>query len=82
MKSENSTAQIKCTNDSNMHFSQSPCIRITNLEFIGCGGNLVDEVKEFVVQDTTFKGQEDSGTALELIETVNSTDCQQHFCIQ
>ena len=34
-------------------------------------------VEEFVVQDTTFKGQENSGTALELIETtaqiVNST---------
>ena len=60
-----------------MHLNQSQCIRITNLEFTGCGGNLVNEVKEFVVQDTTFEGQEDTGTALELIETtaqiVNST---------
>jgi hypothetical protein len=36
MKSESSRAQIKCTNDSSMHFSQSQSIHITNLEFIGC----------------------------------------------
>ena len=60
-----------------MHFYQSQNIHITNLEFIGCGGNQVRHVEEFVVEDTKFKGQENSGTALELIETtaqiVNST---------
>jgi hypothetical protein len=78
MKSETSTAQIKCTNDSSMHFSQSQSIHITNLEFIGCGGNKIIRVtKEFLVTDTKFEGRENSGTALELIETtaliVNST---------
>jgi hypothetical protein len=50
---------------------------ITNLEFIGCGGNKVFQVKDFLVTDTTFEGRENSGTALELIGTtaqiVNST---------
>ena len=69
MKSENSTAQIKCTNDSSMHFSQLQCIHITDLEFTGCGGNQVIQVKEFLVTDTTFEGQENSGTALELSGT-------------
>ena len=78
MKSENLTVQIKCTNNSHIHFSQSQYIHITNLEFNGCGSNQVKHVEEFVVQDTvTFKGQENSGTALKLIETtaqiVNST---------
>ena len=77
MKSENSTAQIKCTSASAIHFYQSQSIHITNLEFIGCGGNQVRHVEELVVKDTKFKGQENSGTALELIETtaqiVNST---------
>ena len=77
MKSEKSTAQIKCTSNSHIRFSQSQYIHITSLEFIGCGGNQVKNVEEFVVQDTMFKGQENSGTALELIETtaqiVNST---------
>ena len=77
MKSEKSTAQIKCTSNSHIRFSQSQYIHITSLEFIGCGGNQVKNVEEFVVQDTMFKGQENSGTALELIETtaqiINST---------
>ena len=77
MKSENSTAQIKCTSYSHIQFSQSQRVHITNLDLIGCGGNLVEEVEEFVVRDSKFEGQESSGTALELIETiaqiVNST---------
>ena len=77
IKSENSTAQIKCTKFSHIHFSQSQYIHITDLEFIGCGGNQVKHVEELVIQDTNFKGQENSGTALELVETtaqiVNST---------
>ena len=47
------------------------------MEFIGCGSNQFENVEEFVLQDAKFKGEEDSGTALELIETtthiVNST---------
>ena len=77
MKSENSTAQIKCISNSTMHFYQSQSIHIANLEFIGCGGNQVRYVEEFVVEDTKFKGQENSRTALELIKTsaqiINST---------
>ena len=78
MKSENSTAQIKCTSYShNIHFSQLHSVHITNLEFIGCGGNQVQYVEEFVVEDTKFEGKQNSGTALELLETtawiVNST---------
>ena len=69
MKSENSTAQIKCTNDSHIHFSQSQRIHITNLEFIGCGGNRVKHLQEFVIKDAKFEGQENSETALELIGT-------------
>ena len=41
-----------------MHFYQSQGIRITNLEFIGCGGNQVRHVEEFVVKDAKFEGQE------------------------
>jgi hypothetical protein len=66
MKSENSTAQIRCTNESTMHFNQSQYVHITNLKFIGCGGNQVRHVEELVVEDTMFEGQENSSTALEL----------------
>ena len=69
MKSVSSTAIVMCTNDSNIHFSQSQSIHITNLEFIGCGGNQVRNVKDFLVNNTKFEGQENSETALELIGT-------------
>ena len=69
MKSVSSTAIVMCTNDSNIHFSQSQSIHITNLEFIGCGGNQVKNVKDFLVYNTKFEGQENSETALELIGT-------------
>ena len=77
MKSENSTAQIKCTSYSHFHFNESQFIYITNLELVGCGGNQVKDVESFVIQNTKFIGVESSRTALEMIETsaefVNST---------
>ena len=69
MISDSSTTQIKCTGDSHIYFGQLQCIRISNLEFIACGGNQVKRVEKLVVEDTMFDGQENSGTALELIET-------------
>ena len=69
MKSENLAAQIKCINDSTMHFYQSQCIHITNLEFVGCGNNVVENVANLLVNNATFEGQENSGTALGLIGT-------------
>ena len=77
MISENKSAQLVCRNYSHIHFYYSQYISISNLEFIGCGGNKVEHVKEFVVKHTKFKGQNNSGTALEIIKTtaqiVNST---------
>ena len=70
MLSENSTAHITCENYSSIYFNHSHYTEIINLEFIGCGGNKVIRVVEFFVQDAKFKGQEYSGTALELIETM------------
>ena len=70
MKSDtvNSTVNIMCTNHSYMHFNQSKCIHILNLEFIGCGNNQITFVQELVIQSTAFIGHDNSGTALELIE--------------
>ena len=78
MKSENSiAAQIKCTSYSRIHFHQSQCIHISNLEFIGCRRSLVSLIKQLLIADTKFEGQENGGTALEMVETaaqiVNST---------
>ena len=67
MLPENSTAHIACAISSNLYFLHSQYVEISNLEFIGCGGNQVKYVAEFVVQDTKFNGQNYSGTALDLI---------------
>ena len=69
MTSENSTAQIVCTNYSHILFDSCQRITVTNLKFIGCGGNMVENVQEFVVRDTKFKGDKNSETALELVKT-------------
>ena len=69
MTSRQMTAEIRCKGYSNITFSHSQNIHITNLEFVGCGGNKVVNVDKFVVRNSTFRGQENSGTALELIAT-------------
>ena len=70
MTSVNATAQVECENDSSFSFSNCQHIHITNVEFIGCGRNQFKNVNEVVLQGTRFVGREDSGTALELTETV------------
>ena len=42
---------------------------IQKLIFIGCGGNLVRNIDNFILQDITFEGRNDSGTALTVIDT-------------
>ena len=54
---------------SNITFSNSQNIHITNLEFIGCGGNQMVNVDNFVILNSTFRGQGNCGMALELINT-------------
>ena len=49
---------------------------IQKLIFIGCGGNLVRSIDNFILQDITFKGHNDSGTALTVIDTAGKIiDC-------
>ena len=77
MNSENFAAQIQCRNSSRIYFNESLHIHITNLEFIGCGGNQVRHARALILSNVKFDGQDVSGTALELIGTtaqiINST---------
>ena len=69
MVSENATAQVECAGDYSVSFTNIQQVHITNLEFIGCGGNQMRNVTDFVIQDATFTGNGGSKTALELIRT-------------
>ena len=68
-KLENLTTRIICENYTRFIFDHSNNIHISNLEFVRCGGNQVVNVVNFVVIDTIFRGQENSGTGIELINT-------------
>ena len=69
MKSESTPAQIHCTINSHITFYHLWYVHINSLKFVGCGGNRVEYIREFVVQYTVFTGQEYSETALELFQT-------------
>ena len=68
--SENSIAPIECTGSAHILFDFFHCIHITNLQFIGCESIHVKNVKQLVVQDSTFQRQMKSGSALKLSETM------------
>ena len=69
MTSINTTAKIQCQTFSFISFQNTLNVHITNVEFLGCGGNQVHDVNKLVLSDARFEGQEGSGTALELTDT-------------
>ena len=72
MTSASTTVHLVCTYYSdNIHFNHSQYVHITKVEFIGCGGNLVNDVVKLVVQYVLFQGNEHSGglRVLDLIDT-------------
>ena len=52
---------------------ESAFVAINGLHFIGCGGNRVSHVEQFIVEDTIFEGAEGRGTALILNEVIDTT---------
>ena len=69
MTSESIVAQVVCRNYLHISFSHCQYVSISNLELIGCGGNQVVHVEQFLVKDAVFNGLNTSSTALEIIET-------------
>ena len=65
---------IECASQSvRFEISQTTFVSIKGLHFIGCGGNTVTQVVQFVVEDTIFEGVKGSGTALALNDTVGAS---------
>ena len=69
--SSSAIARITCVNHNSMSFANSQHVYIVGMEFVGCGrpSNRVINVDNFVLRDSKFQGQGNSGTALELIGT-------------
>ena len=65
-----------------MHFQKMPILlgakikrvsidRVVDkgLKFIGCGGNTSSHIKGFMIENSTFEGQNSSSRAVEILET-------------
>ena len=64
-----SSATVICEPSVLVTFENIERVFIRNIIFIGCGENLVSNVDDFILQETTLEGRDDSGTALTVINT-------------
>ena len=65
-----SLTKITCESSVFLSFDNIEWVFIQNIFFVGCGGNLVRNVDNFILQGTTFEGHDNSlGTALTVINT-------------
>ena len=65
----NFAPQITCELSTHLAIENVQYAGISDLEFFGCGSNFIRNVAEFVLLDVLFHGNEESSTALQLIET-------------
>lgn len=71
MLSNSTSTVITCYNHTSLRLVNMDVVQISNLSFIGCTGNVINSVNHFILEDSSFIGQDEfSGTAVELIETV------------
>ena len=72
----NFSATVVCESSSHFSFESIEFAYIRNLNFIGCGGNSVEYVHEFQLQESKFEGQVETGTSVRLIKTTAEiVDC-------
>ena len=76
----NGTVFIECGNLSGrFNISETTFATIKDLHFVGCGGNRVSQVEQFIVEDTIFEGLEGRGTALVLNEVSAVSIAKSYF---
>ena len=76
----NGTVFVECGSQSGrLNISETTVATIKGLHFIGCGGNRVSQVKQFIVEDTIFQGVEGRGTALVLSEVTDASITKSSF---
>ena len=75
----NGTVFVKCGRSGRFNFSETMFATIKDLHFVGCGGNRVSQVEQFIVEDTIFEGVEGRGTALVLNEVTDANITRNSF---
>ena len=59
----NGTVFVECCSQSGrFNISETTFATVKGLHFIGCGGNRVRQVEQFIVEDTIFEGVEGRGS--------------------
>ena len=74
MYSDDFNVTVKCKTSSHFSFESVELISVKRISFIGCSNNLIKNVFKFVLHETTFKGLEDTGTSLTMINTTAEID--------
>ena len=70
----NGTVFVECDSQSGrFSISGTTFAMIKDLYFIGCGGNRVSQVEQFIVEDNTFQGVEGRGTAIVLNDVTTAS---------
>ena len=76
----NGTVFVKCGSQSGrFNISEITFVTIKDLHFVGCGGNKVSQVKQFIVEDTIFEGVEGRGRALVLNKVTDASIARSSF---
>ena len=69
---DNESVFIKCMSQSGRFIlNETTFALVKGLHFIGCGGNTVTQVKQFILEDTIFHGMEGGDMALVLNEVAD-----------
>ena len=66
--SEGTCAVLVCQVQANFIIDSNE-LRIKELKFIGCGSNEFSSVRNFTIENSTFEGQNDSETALDITDS-------------
>ena len=78
----NGTVFVKCGSQSGrFNISETTFATIKDLHFVGCGGNSVSQVEQFIVEDTIFEGVEGRGRALVLNEVTVANIARNSFLL-
>ena len=76
----NGTVFVECGSQSGrFNISETTYAMIKDLHFVGCGGNRVSQVEQFIVEDTIFEGVEGRGTALVLNRVTDASIARSSF---
>ena len=79
---DDGTVLVECTGqEGRFDINATTFVEIKGFHFIGCGGNTVTNVSQFILEDTILQGVEGRGTALILNEVAAAKMVRSSFCL-